>query len=345
MRRDGKGFSRVETPLFALILVQPQAVEVEEDVEVPTALAPPSPTSAPSPPPQDPILTPLQAQHVTPHATPPQEQPTDTSEYSMSLLNTLMETCATLSQKVAEMEQDKQTQELEILELKKRVKKLEKKGKSKHSGLKRLKKVGTSQRVESSADTVVDVETQADMDAELQGRIDDDNAATKDVNVVEPIVFDDKEVTMTMAQTLIKMKAKKAKLLDEQMAKRLHDEKYQSLKRKPVSIAQARKNMIIYLKNMAGYKMEHFRGMTYDKVRPIFKREYKKIQTLFKPNNAVEEPQKKRVAEETLLQESFKKLKATEVSGFESTQDTLTNDPKEMSGEDVKNMLEIVLVF
>nr|GEZ64162.1 hypothetical protein [Tanacetum cinerariifolium] len=58
----------------------------------------------------------------------------------------------------------------------------------------------------------------------------------------------------------------------------------------------------------------------------------------------VEEPQKKRVAKETLLQESFKKLKAVEVSGFESTQDTSTNDPKEMSEEDVYNMFEIVLV-
>nr|GFA41210.1 hypothetical protein [Tanacetum cinerariifolium] len=44
-------------------------------------------------------------------------------------------------------------------------------------------------------------------------------AATKDVNAVEPTVFDDEEVTMTMAQTLIKMKAKKARLLDKQMAK------------------------------------------------------------------------------------------------------------------------------
>nr|GFA00887.1 hypothetical protein [Tanacetum cinerariifolium] len=43
--------------------------------------------------------------------------------------------------------------------------------------------------------------------------------------------------------------------------------KYQNLKKKPVLIAQARKNMIIYLKNMDGYKMEHFRGMTYDKVK------------------------------------------------------------------------------
>nr|GFC79369.1 hypothetical protein [Tanacetum cinerariifolium] len=140
----------------------------------------------------------------------------------------------------------------------------------------------------------------------------DVSAATKDVSAVEPTVFDDEEVTMTMAQTLIKMKAEKAKLLDEQMAQR----KYQSLKRKPVSIAKARKNMIIDLKNMFGYKMEHFR----------------------------EEPSKKRVAEETLLQESFKKLKVVEVSGSDSTQETPYNDPKEISKEDVQNMLEIVLV-
>nr|GEZ16201.1 hypothetical protein [Tanacetum cinerariifolium]GEZ27113.1 hypothetical protein [Tanacetum cinerariifolium] len=65
--------------------------------------------------------------------------------------------------------------------------------------------------------------------------------------------------------------------------------------------------------NMARYKMEHLRGMAYDKVRPIFKRECKKVQTLFKLDTDVEEPKKKRVVDETLLQESFKKLKAVEV--------------------------------
>nr|GEZ58543.1 hypothetical protein [Tanacetum cinerariifolium] len=63
MRRIGKGFSGVETPVFASILVQPQP-QAEEDVEIPIAPAPPSTTGAPSPPNlQDP--TPI------PHATPP----------------------------------------------------------------------------------------------------------------------------------------------------------------------------------------------------------------------------------------------------------------------------------
>nr|GEZ62880.1 hypothetical protein [Tanacetum cinerariifolium] len=40
MRRDGNGFSKVETPLFASMLVQPQAAEVEDDVEMPTTPTP-----------------------------------------------------------------------------------------------------------------------------------------------------------------------------------------------------------------------------------------------------------------------------------------------------------------
>nr|GEY34873.1 hypothetical protein [Tanacetum cinerariifolium] len=275
----------------------------------------------------------------------------------MPLLTTLMETCASLSQKVAELEQDKHTKALEILKLKKWVKKLEKKKRSKHSGFKRL----------------IKDEEVVTIDAEPHGRINQEevNAATKGVSATEPTVFNDEEVTIIMAQTLIKLKAEKAKLLNELIDQKLHDEeyddkeenidwndvaekiqerhldniiKYQNLKKKPVSIAQARKNMIIYLKNMAEYKMEHFRGMTYDKVMPIFEREYKKVQTLFKPNKDVEEPKKKRVADETLLQESFKKLKAIEVSGSESIQEIPSNDPKEMSEEDVQNMLEIVPV-
>nr|GEU67232.1 putative reverse transcriptase domain-containing protein [Tanacetum cinerariifolium] len=265
----------------------------DEEDEVPAAPTPPSLTHEPSLPLHKPITTPPQAQPAPP-SSPPQEQPTDTS---MTLLHTLMETCATLSQKAAHLEQDKIAQALEIIKLKQRVKILEKNRRSKYSSLKRK------------------------------------------LMLLRPTVLDDEEVTMTMAQTLIMMKVKKERILDKQMAKGLHDEevkqaaarekqekydfekskvlqqqKYQSLKRKPISVAQARKNMIVYLKNMVGYKMACFRGKNL----------------------------KKRVAEETLLQESFKKLRAVEVLGSHSTQDTPTHDPKEMSKEDVKNMLEIV---
>nr|GEU56798.1 hypothetical protein [Tanacetum cinerariifolium] len=180
-----------------------------------------------------------------------------------------------------------------IIKLKKRVKKLEKQRTSKPSGLKRLRKVGRMIKVIDADEeiTLVDMKTQADLGTELQGRKDDDNATIKEASVSEPTIFDDEEVTMTMAQTLIKMKAKKTRILDEQLAKR----------------------------------------------------EYNKVQKFLKPDRD-EEPTKKKVAKETLLQESFKKLKAVEVPGSHSTQDTPTDDPKEMSEEDVKNMLEIVPV-
>nr|GEZ09234.1 reverse transcriptase domain-containing protein [Tanacetum cinerariifolium] len=261
------------------------AIEEEDKVEVPNAPTPPSPTIEPS---LEPITTPLQAQPALP-SPPPQEPPPTTSKSSMTLLNNLMETYATLGGKMMIMLLSKKLVLLSLLGL-------------------MMKK--------------------------------------------------------SLAQTLIKMKDEKARLLDEQMTKRLHDKeveqaaakekqekddlqkakvlqqqyvdkqenidwnvvvekmqekhldnikKYQSLKRKPIFEDQARKNMIVYLKNMAGYKMKHFKGMTYDKVRPIFEMGYNKVQTLFKPDKDEEEPTKKKVAEETLLHESFKKLKTVEI--------------------------------
>nr|GEX08297.1 putative ribonuclease H-like domain-containing protein [Tanacetum cinerariifolium] len=50
--------------------------------------------------------------------------------------------------------------------------------------------------------------------------------------------------------------------------------RYQALKRKPQTEAQARKNMMIYLRNVAGFKMDYFKGMTYDDIRPIFEKKF-----------------------------------------------------------------------
>nr|GEX58233.1 hypothetical protein [Tanacetum cinerariifolium] len=45
-----------------------------------------------------------------------------------------------------------------------------------------------------------------------------------------------------------------------------------SRRRKRVTKAQARKNMMIYLKKVVGFKMNYFEGMSYDDIRPIFER-------------------------------------------------------------------------
>nr|GEX09655.1 retrovirus-related Pol polyprotein from transposon TNT 1-94 [Tanacetum cinerariifolium] len=144
---------------------------------------------------------------------------------------------------------------------------------------------GRNKVIDANEDiTLVDIETEVDLGTELQGRLeekDEVNAAAKEVNAAEPTVFDDEEATMTIAQILIKIKAEKARLLDEQMAKRLHDEEVKQAAAREkqeqndfkraqcYNSTQARKNMIVYLKNMVGYKITHFKGMTYDQDTPI----------------------------------------------------------------------------
>nr|GEU29154.1 ribonuclease H-like domain-containing protein [Tanacetum cinerariifolium] len=48
--------------------------------------------------------------------------------------------------------------------------------------------------------------------------------------------------------------------------------RYQAMKRKPQIKAQARKNMMVYLKNVVGFKMDYFKGMTYDDIRLVFQK-------------------------------------------------------------------------
>nr|GEU54771.1 putative ribonuclease H-like domain-containing protein [Tanacetum cinerariifolium] len=50
--------------------------------------------------------------------------------------------------------------------------------------------------------------------------------------------------------------------------------RYQALKRKPQTEAQAKKNMMIYLRNMARFKIDYFKGMTYDDIRLIFEKKF-----------------------------------------------------------------------
>nr|GFB54406.1 hypothetical protein [Tanacetum cinerariifolium] len=82
----------------------------------------------------------------------------------MSLLQEALDTCGALTRRVEHLEHDKVAQALEITKLKKRVKKLEQANKVKVLKLRRLKKVGTSQRIESSDD--IDIK-----DASNQGRM------------------------------------------------------------------------------------------------------------------------------------------------------------------------------
>nr|GFB55000.1 hypothetical protein [Tanacetum cinerariifolium] len=67
-------------------------------------------------------------------------------------------------------------------------------------------------------------------------------------------------------------------------------QRYKVKKKKPQTEAQARKNMIMYLKNVAGFRLDYFKGMSYDDIRPIFKVKFNSnIKFLLKTKEQMEE--------------------------------------------------------
>ncbi|GJY84596.1 DNA-directed DNA polymerase [Tanacetum coccineum] len=103
-------------------------------------------------------------------------------------LDELMALCTTLQTRVLDLEKTKTTQHNEIASLKRRVKKLEKKNRSRTHKLKRLYKVGLTARVESSRD-----EESLGEDASKQGRI---NAIDADEEITLVSVQDDADKEM-----------------------------------------------------------------------------------------------------------------------------------------------------
>nr|GEV32025.1 hypothetical protein [Tanacetum cinerariifolium] len=82
--------------------------------------------------------------------------------------------------------------------------------------------------------------------------------------------------------------------------------------KKPVTKAQARKNMMLYLKNMAGFKMDFFKGMTYNEIRPIFEKHYNSIKAfLEKGEEEIKEEGSKRKGG-SLNQDAAKKQRINE---------------------------------
>nr|GEX19920.1 reverse transcriptase domain-containing protein [Tanacetum cinerariifolium] len=304
--------------------------------------------------------------------------PTPTSPSPLSLVipssHPHQSPCPPQPQDAEGLENDKVAQQLEIVKLKARVKKLEKINKGKFSKLRRLKKVGTSQRVESLDDVenvfnqgrmIVDMDpdegielvTDQEKDAEVEGRHADKQEEIYNIDLdhslkVLSMQEDDTEVqeaveVVTTAKLMIEvvtaiatqvvaanpeeelpsvtpaetpkvkekgkgilieapkpMKKKGQIEMDAEYAKKLQEEinkeheesyknidwnvaldhvqskepqyikRYHGMKKKPQTESEARKNMIFYLKNTEGYKMEFFKGKKYDEILPIFQAKF-----------------------------------------------------------------------
>ncbi|GJY78255.1 hypothetical protein Tco_0484056 [Tanacetum coccineum] len=176
MKREGKDFSGRVTPLFATMMVQATQDE-GVDSGIPTdSQQTPITTQPSSSRPQKKqsrrkqrkeTEVPQDETHHDDSVPIPSNDPLLSGEDRMQLTE-LMILCTNLQKQVLDLEKAKDAQAKEIAGLKKRVQKLERKKKSRTTGLKRLRKVGESSRVESSEDKE---SLGAQEDASKQGRI------------------------------------------------------------------------------------------------------------------------------------------------------------------------------
>nr|GEV02677.1 ribonuclease H-like domain-containing protein [Tanacetum cinerariifolium] len=181
--------------------------------------------------------------------------------------------------------------------------------------------VGTTQRIETSNDTVMeDVSKEGrminDMDADVDGKKVESQAQVYQIDLEHAnkvlSMQDDKESELAELQEVVEV-VTTAKLITEKrnrvvirdpdetittsiiihfeakskdkgkgilveepkplekQAQIEQDEAY--ARKKPQTEAQARKNMMIYLRNVVGFKMDSFKGMTYD-IRLIFEKKF-----------------------------------------------------------------------
>ncbi|GKA48029.1 hypothetical protein Tco_0740987, partial [Tanacetum coccineum] len=119
--------------------------------------------------------------------------------------------------------------------------------------------------------------------------------------------------------------------------------RYHALQNRPFSVAEVRKNMCMYLKNQGGYKMSHFKGLSYEEITPIFERVWDQIQSFVPMDSEKEKGSEKKtrgrrkkslarkIAKETLSEESAKKQKLEDNAEKEELQVYLNIVPEEES--------------
>nr|GEV82927.1 hypothetical protein [Tanacetum cinerariifolium] len=161
-----------------------------------------------------------------------------------------------------------------------------------------------------------------------------DDVTAASVKVPKPrkrkgVIIQDPEETTTTVTVQPKQVQRREKLTDAIT-------KYQALKRKPLTEVQARRNMIVYLKNMAGYKMNYFKGMTYDEIRPLFEKHYNYNQAFLNEVNEGVKVPKKEVSKQV-------KVECSKREGESLEPEIAKKQKMEQETEELKKNLQIVL--
>nr|GEW72949.1 hypothetical protein [Tanacetum cinerariifolium] len=338
MRRVGKGISRVDTPLFEGMLVA-QEIDEEGDAdkhveevtagddahrddtaahgEVPTV------TQEPSIPSPTPPTSPPQ---------PPQDLPS-TSQRVDTFDDTVIDDESNQRRMIAEIDKD---DAVVLMDDKKEDKKVEE--------AKVVESAQEDKTESAEVQEVVDVVTTAKLITEVVTTASEIvTAASAIIPTAEPQVL---AATLSVAPTRVAAVSSRRRKgvqqieMDEECARKLHAElkkyiewdvaidhvklkakenpavkRYQAMKRKPQTEAQARKNMMMYLKNVAGFKLDYFKGVSYNDICPIFEAKFNSnIDFLLKTKEQTEEEENRalQTINETLAEKAAKRRKLNE---------------------------------
>nr|GEV48529.1 DNA-directed DNA polymerase [Tanacetum cinerariifolium] len=332
IRRVGKGFSRVELPLFEGMLVE-QHVDKEGDAdenvkevnagdaaagdvsaahgEVPTVAAEPSipsPTLPTLPPqPTHDIPSTSQVQQAPPQS--PQEgEEAEEEEYDEKVEVQKGRMIADMDQDDVVVLEDDNEEDREVVDAVKDVEEA-KEDETKPTKVQEVVDVITTAKiitevVTAASETVTTVDVIITI-AKAQVPAATLTAAPARVAVApsrrrKEVVIRDPELESTTsiiipAKTKSKDKGKGIldEVIDHVKLKAKEDpsvKKYQAMKRKTQTKAQVRKNMMLYLNNVAGFKMDYFKGLSYDDIRPIFDAKFNSnVAFLLKTKEQIEE--------------------------------------------------------
>nr|GFA48324.1 hypothetical protein [Tanacetum cinerariifolium] len=232
----GKGFSGVETPLFEGMIVVHQADDVADegaagvDVDVVPAAAAgpsiPSPTPTTQPPPQSQEL--------------PSTSQIGTAQRVESSGDTVMDDVSKQGEIIANMDIDEDVTIKDVAAVAKEV------------------EVEQDAEIEENADTATpSIIIHSESKSKDKGKeimLEEPKPLKKQAQIEQ-----DKAYAREL-KTELNKNINWAEVIEQVLRKEKEDNavmRYQALKRKPQTEAQARKNMMIYLRNMAGFKMDY----------------------------------------------------------------------------------------
>ncbi|GJV75658.1 hypothetical protein Tco_1507242 [Tanacetum coccineum] len=114
--------------------------------------------------------------------------------------------------------------------------------------------------------------------------------------------------------------------------------RYHALQNRSFSVAEVRKNMCMYLKNQGGYKQSHFKGMSYEDIRPIFERVWDQNNAFVPKDSEIEKEVMKRPGFD--FQQKSSKKRSREDSDEDNAKKQKLEDDAEK--EELRDSMDVV---